>query len=54
MRYFKELKSLRFKSSTHIIFKWGSVPVRLLLWKKIRPMHAASLWRTRSSKDTSF
>jgi hypothetical protein len=34
LRYFKEFKSPRFKSSTHILFKWGSVPVRLLLWRK--------------------
>jgi hypothetical protein len=26
MRYFKEFKSPRFKSSTLILFKWGSVP----------------------------
>ena len=55
MRYFKELKSPRFKSSTHILFKWGSVSVRLLLWRKRRrPVYAASLWRTRSSKHISF
>jgi hypothetical protein len=46
MRYFKEFKSPRFKSSTLIIFKWGSVPVRFLLWRK-RRRHVASLWRTR-------
>jgi hypothetical protein len=34
MRYFKEFKSPRFKSSTLILFKWGSVPVRFLLWRK--------------------
>jgi hypothetical protein len=34
MRYFKEFTSPRFKSSTLILFKWGSVPVRFLLWKK--------------------
>jgi hypothetical protein len=34
MRYFKELKSPRFKSSTLILFKWGSIPVRFLLWRK--------------------
>jgi hypothetical protein len=34
MRYFKEFKSPRVKSSTLILFKWGSVPVRFLLWKK--------------------
>jgi hypothetical protein len=27
MRYFKEFKSPRFKSSTLILFKWGSVPI---------------------------
>jgi hypothetical protein len=53
MRYFKEFKSLRFKSSTLILFKWGSVPVRFLLWRK-RRRHVASLWRTRSSKLISF
>jgi hypothetical protein len=53
MRYFKEFKSPRFKSSTLILFKWGSVPVRLMPWRKIkRPV--ASLWRTRSSKHISF
>jgi hypothetical protein len=34
MRYFKEFKSPRFKSSTLILFKWGSIPVRFLLWRK--------------------
>jgi hypothetical protein len=53
MRYFKEFKSPRFKSSTLILFKWGSVPVRFLLWRK-RRRHVASLWRTRSSKLISF
>ena len=52
MRYFKEFKSPRFKSSTLILFKWGSVPVRFLLWRKRRPV--ASLWRTRSPKLISF
>jgi hypothetical protein len=55
MRYFKELKSPRFKSSTLVLFKWGSVPVRFPLWRKRRRhVHAASLWRTRSSKLISF
>jgi hypothetical protein len=49
MRYFKEFKSPRFKRSTLIHFKWGSVPVRFLLWRK-RRRPIASLWRTRSSK----
>jgi hypothetical protein len=31
MRYFKEFKSPRFKSSTLILFKWGSVPIKFLL-----------------------
>jgi hypothetical protein len=53
MRYFKEFKSPRFKSSTFILFKWGSIPVRFLLWRK-RRRHVASLWRTRSSKLISF
>jgi hypothetical protein len=53
MRYFKEFKSPRFKSSTLILFKWGSVPVKFLLWRK-RRRPAASLWRTRSSKYISF
>jgi hypothetical protein len=53
MRYFKEFKSPRFKRSTLILFKWGSVPIRFLLWRKIR-RHVASLWRTRSSKHISF
>jgi hypothetical protein len=53
MRYFKEFKSPRFKSSTLILFKWGSVPVRFLLWRK-RRRPVASLWRTRSSKHISF
>lgn len=53
MRYFKEFKSPRFKSSTLILFKWGSVPVRFLLWRK-RRRSVASLWRTRSSKHISF
>jgi hypothetical protein len=53
MRYFKEFKSPRFKSSTLFIFKWGSIPVRFLLWRK-RRRPIASLWRTRSSKHISF
>jgi hypothetical protein len=53
MRYFKEFKSPRFKSSTLILFKWGSVLVRFLLWRK-RGRPVASLWRTRSSKLISF
>jgi hypothetical protein len=53
MRYFKEFKSPRFKRSTLILFKWGSVPVRFLLWRK-RRRPVASLWRTRSSKLISF
>jgi hypothetical protein len=53
MRYFKEFKSSRFKSSTIILFKWGSVPVKFLLWRK-RRRPVASLWRTRSSKHISF
>jgi hypothetical protein len=36
MRYFKEFKSPGFNSSTLILFKWGSVPVRFLLWRKRR------------------
>jgi hypothetical protein len=55
MRHFKELKSSRFKSSTHIHFKWGSVLVRLLSWRERRRLvYAASLGRTRSSEYTSF
>jgi hypothetical protein len=42
MRYFKELKSPRFKSSTLILFKVGSIPVRFLPWRKSR-RHVASL-----------
>ena len=53
MRYFKEFKSPRFKRSTLIHFKWGSIPVRFLLWRK-RRRHVASLWRTRSTKHISF
>ena len=53
MRYFKEFKSPRFKRSTLIHFKWGSVPIRFLSWRK-RRRHVASLWRTRSSKHISF
>jgi hypothetical protein len=53
MRYFKEFKSPRFRSSTLILFKWGNVPVRFLLWRKTR-RPVASLWRTRSSKLISF
>jgi hypothetical protein len=53
MRYFKEFKSPRFKSSTLILFKWGSVPARFLLWRK-RRRPVASLWRTRSTKLISF
>jgi hypothetical protein len=53
MRYFKEFKSSRFKSSTLILFKWDSVPVKFLLWRK-RRRHVASLSRTRSSKHISF
>jgi hypothetical protein len=51
MRYFKEFKSPRFKRSTLILFKWGSVPVKFLLWRRRRPV--ASLWKTRSSKHIS-
>jgi hypothetical protein len=36
-----------------IHFKWGSVPVRFLLWRKRRRL-VANLWRTRSSKLMSF
>jgi hypothetical protein len=54
MRYFKEFKSPRFKSPTLIHFKWGSVPVRFLLWRKKRRRPVASLWRTRSSKHINF
>jgi hypothetical protein len=53
MKYFMEFKSPIFKSSTLILFKWGSVPIRFLLWRK-RRRHVASLWRTRSSKLISF
>jgi hypothetical protein len=53
MRYSKEFKFPRIKSYTLILFKWGSVPLRLLLWGK-RRRHVASLWRTRSSKLISF
>jgi hypothetical protein len=53
MRYFKEFKFPRFKSSTLILFKWGSVLARFLLWRK-RRRHIASLWRTRSSNIISF
>ena len=34
MRYFKEFKSPRFKSSTLILFKWGSVPVKVPAMEK--------------------
>jgi hypothetical protein len=55
MRYFNEFKSPSFKSPTLILFKWGSVPVRFLLWRKRRrPVNVASLWRTGSSKHMSF
>ena len=53
MRYFKEFKSPRFKRSTLIHFKWGSVPAKFLLWRK-RRRPVASLWRTRSPKHISF
>jgi hypothetical protein len=53
MRYFKEFKSPRFKRSTLIHFKWGSVPAKFLVWRK-RRRPIASLWRTRSSKLISF
>jgi hypothetical protein len=53
MRYFKEFKSPRFKRSTLILFKWGSVPVRILLWRT-RKRLVACLWRTKSSKHISF
>jgi hypothetical protein len=53
MRYFKEFKPPRFKSSILILFKWGSVLVWFLLWRK-RRRPVASLWRTRSSKHISF
>ncbi|PWZ56551.1 hypothetical protein Zm00014a_039665, partial [Zea mays] len=54
MRYFKEFKSPRFKSSTLILFKWGSVPVRFLLWRKKKKNACSNLSRTRSSKHMSF
>jgi hypothetical protein len=44
MRYFKEFKSPIFKSSTLILLKWGSIPVRFLLWRK-RRRPVASLWK---------
>jgi hypothetical protein len=53
MRYFKEFKSPRFKRSTLILFKWGSVLVRFLMWRK-RRRPVASLSRIRSSKRISF
>ena len=53
MRYFKEFKSPRFKRSTLILCKWGSVPAKFLLWIKGRRPEA-SLSRTRSSKHISF
>jgi hypothetical protein len=53
MRYFKEFKSPRFKRSTLILFKWGSVPVRFLLWRRKRRL-VASLWKTRTLKHISF
>jgi hypothetical protein len=53
MWYFKEFKSPRFRRSTLIHFKWGSVPVKFLLWRK-RRRPVASLWRTRSPKLISF
>jgi hypothetical protein len=53
MRYFKEFKSPWFKSSTLILFKWGSVLARFLLWRK-RRRPVASLWRIRSSKLIGF
>jgi hypothetical protein len=53
MRYFKEFKSTRFKRSTLILFKWGSVLARFLLWIKKR-RHVARLSRTRSSKHISL
>jgi hypothetical protein len=53
MRYFKEFKSPRFKRSTLILFKWGSVLARFLLWRR-RRRSVASLWRTRSSKHIRF
>jgi hypothetical protein len=34
MWYFKEFKSPRFKSSTLILFKWGSIPVRFRCGEK--------------------
>jgi hypothetical protein len=49
MRYFNEFKSPKFKSSTLILFKWGSVLVRFPPWRK-RRRPVASMWRTRSSK----
>jgi hypothetical protein len=52
MRYFKEFKFPRFKSSTSFLFKWGSVLARFLLWRR-RRRHVASLWKTRSSKHIS-
>jgi hypothetical protein len=53
MRYFKEFKSSRFRRYSLIHFKWGSVPIRFLSWRK-RRRPVASLWRTRSPKLISF
>jgi hypothetical protein len=53
MRYFKEFKSPRFKSSTLILFKWGSVPARFLLWRK-RRRPVASLWKDQIIKAYKF
>jgi hypothetical protein len=53
MWYFKEFKSPRFKSSTLILFKWGSILAKFLQWRK-RRRPVTSLWSTRSSKLISF
>jgi hypothetical protein len=34
MRYFKEFKSPRFKSPTLILFKWGSITVKVPAMEK--------------------
>jgi hypothetical protein len=52
MRYFKEFKSPKIQEFYLILFKWGSVPARFLLWRR-RRRPVASLWKTRSLKHIS-
>jgi hypothetical protein len=54
MRYFKEFKAPRFKSSTLILLSGVVFSKVGVVEKTRRHVHVANLWRTRSSKHISF